>query len=58
MRMGNFMCPYRIALIVMAARSTRGGIQHLTVVPTNFEPGLESDSEEDPSESNSETSSQ
>ncbi len=39
----------------MAARSPRVGIRHLTVVPTNFEPGIEPEHEADETDSNSET---
>ena len=39
----------------MAARPERGGIQHLTVVPTNYEPGAESDQEREAEDSNADT---
>ncbi|MEF8771257.1 hypothetical protein [Halodesulfurarchaeum sp.] len=39
----------------MAARSPQVGIRHLTVVPTNFEPGIEAESADDESDSDSET---
>lgn len=47
MRMGNFMCRARIVLIVMAATSSRPGIRHVTVVPTNFESDTEQNDEND-----------
>lgn len=37
MRMGNFLRAERIYTVVMAARRQTLGIQHRTVVPTNFE---------------------
>jgi hypothetical protein len=55
MRMGNYMRVHRIDIIVMAARSPQVGIRHLTVVPTNFEPGIEAERADDESDSNSET---
>ncbi|MDZ7849315.1 MAG: hypothetical protein U5K70_00365 [Halodesulfurarchaeum sp.] len=39
----------------MAARTTRVGIRHLTVVPANFEPGIESERADDEADSNFET---
>jgi len=53
MRMGNFMCLGGIGLFVMAARSRRAGIRHLTVVPTNYDPPV--DAEEAPVEPEADT---
>ena len=58
MRMGNYMCTGLILLFVMAARSQQVGIRHLTVVPTNFEPGIEAESTDADTDSNSETGSE
>jgi len=52
MRMGNFLRVHSIVVIVMAARPERAGIQHLTVVPTNYEPDLESEHEQSGQDSN------
>lgn len=57
MRMGNYMWVGPIVVVVMAARSQQVGIRHLTVVPTNFEPGIEAESTDD-TDSNSETGSE
>ncbi len=57
MRMGNFMRGHHIDRTVMAARSTRAGIRHLTVVPANFEPGPDHDPDAEDTDSNGETPS-
>jgi hypothetical protein len=41
MRMGNLLSVAPVATVVMAARPARTGLNHLTVVPANFEPGPE-----------------
>ena len=42
MRMGNYLFVWRLHHTVMSASTETLGIQHLTVVPTNFEPATES----------------
>ena len=49
MRMGNFLSETALCTVVMAARSQPIGMNHLTVVPTNFDP--DADEEIDRSDS-------
>jgi hypothetical protein len=42
----------------MAARTPRVGIRHLTVVPTNFDPGIEPEPADRDGDSNGETAEQ
>jgi hypothetical protein len=42
MRMGNYLCAGSVLSNVMSAKRPRLGVNHPTVVPTNFEPNEES----------------
>lgn len=50
MHMSNLFPVERLRFPVMAAKSPRFGIHHLTVVPSNFEPEQESEANESESE--------
>ena len=44
MSMGNYLCGYHVQLGVMAARNESFGVDHPTIVPTNFEAETEAPS--------------
>ncbi len=43
MRMGNFLSETALRIVTMAVRRQPIGMNHLTVVPTNFDPDAETD---------------
>ena len=55
MRMGNFLSETALCTVVMAARSQPIGMNHLTVVPTNFDPDADEDTDRSDSVSASDT---